>query len=69
MVCKPCPLRTHCFDKGSCESCDLGKAFEGYNLKIKRLKEKNKALKNENDALKARIDVLLHKSFRKENQL
>lgn len=63
MVCKLCPLRRHCFDKGSCETCDLGKAFEGYSKKIKKLKAKNEALEEENKALKERIEILLNPNF------
>ena len=63
MVCKLCPTRNHCWDRGSCELCDFGKAFEGLNKKNKRLKKKNEALKIENEKLKERVDVLLHPTF------
>lgn len=63
MVSKLCPIKKHCFDKGSCETCELGKAFEGYAKKIKRLKEKNEKLQVENAELKERIDTLLHPNF------
>ncbi len=52
MVCKLCPTRKHCWDKGNCQECDYGKAFEKLNRKIKRLKAKNEALKKENEELK-----------------
>lgn len=63
MVCKICPLRGHCWDKGNCENCDLGKAFEGLKKKNERLKENNLALKNENEKLKRQIDDLLCPDF------
>ena len=44
MTCKLCPTRKHCWDKGSCEDCEFGKAFINLDKKIKRLKEKNKKL-------------------------
>ncbi len=58
MVCKICPLRRHCFDKGTCENCDVGKAFEALKKKNERLKEKNRVLEDENEKLKKRIDIL-----------
>ncbi len=63
MVCKLCPTRKHCWDKGSCESCDFGKAFEGLNAKNKILKAKNEKLQSENEELKKRIETLLHPNF------
>ena len=63
MTCKLCPLRRHCFDKGSCETCDLGKAFEGYNRKNKKLKAENEKLKEENEKLKDQIDTLRNPNF------
>ena len=63
MVSKLCPAKRHCFDKGSCDSCAFGKAFENYNKKIKNLKTKNEQLQSENKALKERIDTLLNPNF------
>lgn len=63
MTCKLCPTRKHCWDKGNCETCDLGKAFESLNKKITRLKEKNEALQSENKELKNRIDILTNPNF------
>lgn len=63
MVCKLCPTRKHCWDKGNCEDCDFGKAFENLNAKNKRLKAKNEALEAENKKLKERIEILLHPNF------
>lgn len=63
MVCKLCPTRKFCWDKGNCESCDFGKALEGLATKNKRLKAKYEALTKENEELKARIDTLLHPNF------
>lgn len=44
MVCKLCPTRKFCWDKGNCESCEFGIAFNSLDKKIKRLKEKNEKL-------------------------
>ena len=44
MICKLCPTRKHCWDKGSCESCDFGKAYYALERKINRLKKKNAEL-------------------------
>lgn len=63
MTSKLCPVKRHCFDKGTCETCEIGKAFEGCNKKIKKLKEKNEKLRVENAELKERIDTLLHPNF------
>ena len=63
MTSKFCPVKRHCFDKGTCETCAIGKAFEGFNKKIKKLKEKNEKLQVENAELKERIDTLLHPNF------
>ena len=63
MVCKLCPIRKHCWDKGSCEDCDFGKAFESLNAKNKRLKAKNETLEVENKELKERIDNILYPDF------
>lgn len=52
MVCKICPARRHCFDKGYCENCEFGKAFEGLKAKNERLKKKNAKLWAENRKLK-----------------
>lgn len=63
MVCKLCPTRKHCWDKGCCENCDFGKAFTNLDKKIKRLKEKNEKLHFENEELQKRIDNLLFPEF------
>lgn len=63
MVCKLCPTRKHCWDKGSCETCDFGKAFINLDKKIKQLKEKNEKLHFENEELQKRIDNLLSPEF------
>lgn len=63
MVCKLCPTRKYCWDKGNCEDCDFGKAFEGLNKKAKKLKAKNEQLQSENKELKERIDTLLNPNF------
>ena len=44
MVCKQCPARKHCWDKGACEDCDFSKAFYALERKIGRLKKKNAEL-------------------------
>ena len=49
MVCKLCPSRRHCWDKGSCESCEIGKAFNGLDAKIKKLQKKNEILSKNAD--------------------
>ena len=69
MTCKSCPAKRHCFDKGSCEECDFGKAFEGYNKKIKTLREKNKKLQTQNEKLKQRIETLLNPDFLQIKQM
>ena len=63
MVCKLCPSRRHCWDKGNCQNCEYGKAFNGLDAKNKRLKKKNEELQKENEKLKERIKVLLHPDF------
>lgn len=63
MVCKLCPARKHCFDKGICERCAFGKAFESIHKKTERLKAKNEKLEAENKALKERLETLLHPNF------
>ena len=63
MVCKLCPARRHCWDKGNCEDCDFGKAYIGLDKKVKQLKAKNKKLQVENEELKKRIDYLLSPEF------
>lgn len=50
-----CPLRRNCWDKGDCENCDLGVAFEKYHKKVKRLKADNEKLKAENEVLRQRL--------------
>ena len=63
MVCKICPTRKHCWDKGSCETCEFGKALEKLSTKNKKLTEKNKALEVENRRLKEQVEILLHPTF------
>ena len=63
MVCKLCPLRRHCWDKGNCQNCEYGKAFNGLDAKNKRLKAKNEALEAENKELKDRLSTLLNPIF------
>ena len=63
MVCKHCPARKHCFDKGICEKCEFGKAFESLYEKNRKLKEKNKMLSEENEKLRRRIDDLICPDF------
>ena len=63
MVCKLCPERKRCWDKGNCESCEFGKAYNGLFEKNKRLKAKNEKLEKENKELNKRIDDLLHPDF------
>lgn len=63
MTCKSCPSRKFCWDKGNCESCEFGKAFERCNKKINKLKAKNKALVTENKELKNRLDIILKHDF------
>lgn len=50
-VCKLCPYKNHCWGKGECETCDFGKAFEGLDKKIKKLKSKNEALQIQNEKI------------------
>ena len=40
MVSKLCPTRKFCWDKGDCENCGYGIAFEKLNKKIKKLTKK-----------------------------
>ena len=63
MVCKLCPTRRHCWDKGNCQNCEYGKAFNGLDAKNKRLKKKNEALEAENKELKERLSTLLNPNF------
>jgi hypothetical protein len=63
MVCKLCPTRKHCWDKGSCETCEFGKAFINLDKKIKQLKEKNKKLEQEKSEAINRLDTLLDPKF------
>ena len=63
MVCKKCPAKKTCFDKGSCESCDFGKAIEGFVQKIERLKAKNFELQHKNRELEMRVETLLNPNF------
>lgn len=63
MTCKLCPTRKYCWDKGNCEGCEYGKALEGFNKKVKRLKAENEKLSAENKELKERIDTLINPNF------
>ena len=63
MVCKLCPSRRHCWDKGNCQNCEYGKAFNGLDAKNKRLKAKYEALEAENKELKERLSTLLNPNF------
>ncbi len=58
MVCRLCPLVKNCFDKGTCDTSVLGKAFEGLHKKNKKLRMENLALKKEIEKLKEEIDDL-----------
>lgn len=58
MVCKLCPARKHCWDKGTCESCEYGKAFNALERKIGRLKKKNAELTDLNAKLRADVAEL-----------
>ena len=62
MVCKLCPARKHCFDKGICENCAFGQAFEKTHKKVERLKAKNEALQAKNEALQAKNEALQAKT-------
>lgn len=63
MVCKLCPTRKHCWDKGRCETCGFGKALENLSTKNKKLKKKNEALEIENRRLKEQVEILMHPTF------
>lgn len=63
MVCKVCPARRHCWDKGNCQNCEFGKAYISLSDKNKRLKERNKALEAENKEIKERMETILHPDF------
>lgn len=63
MVCKLCPTRKHCWDKGNCDNCEYGMAYEKLNRKIKKLTAKKEALEAENGELKHRLDVILNREF------
>lgn len=51
-MCKSCPARRHCWDKGECQDCDFGKAYGKLERKIKRLEKKVKELRAENEEMK-----------------
>ena len=63
MVCKACPTKKHCWDKGNCEGCDFGKAYEKMSKKIKNLKTKNEKLQAENKYLQNRLNAILNPDF------
>ncbi len=52
MVCRSCPARRHCWDKGNCQECDFGKGYFKFERKIKRLEKKVKELRFENEEMK-----------------
>ena len=57
-VCKLCPARSHCWDKGECQDCDFGKAYSKLERKIKRLEKKVASLREENEKLRAENEKL-----------
>lgn len=63
MKSRRCPSRRHCFDAGSCESCDFGIILEKDHTKIKNLKKKNEKLEAENAELRAQVETLKHPKF------
>ena len=63
MVCKQCPVRKHCWDKGNCQDCEFGKAYIGLTKKIERLRQKNEALEKANKEMQNRIDTLTNPNF------
>lgn len=63
MTSKLCPTKKHCFDKGTCETCEFGKVFKRLDAKIKRLEIKNGALRAENKELKKRIENITFPDF------
>ena len=52
MVCKSCPARRHCWDKGNCQACEFGEGYFKLEKKIKRLEKKVKELQAENEEMK-----------------
>lgn len=63
MVCRSCPTRRHCWDKGLCQECDFGKAYFKLERKIKRLEKKNKKLLLENEEMKKNERLLGSKLY------
>jgi cell division protein FtsB len=63
MVCKQCPYKNHCHDKGACETCDFGKKFEKLAKQNKKLKAERDAYKAENEELRKKIEILRHPNF------
>lgn len=63
MKSKICPYRKHCYDVGTCETCDFERVFGSLTDKNKKLKAKNKALQEENEKLKDRIETLPNPNF------
>lgn len=63
MVCRICPVKRTCFDKGLCDVCDFGKAFDGLVKRIDRLKAKNVSLQEENQSLKDRLETITNPNF------
>ena len=52
-VCKLCPARKHCWDKGNCQECDFGKGYFRLGKKIKRLEAKVKEFQVKEDKKEA----------------
>lgn len=63
MVCKLCPTKKYCWDKGDCENCEFCKVINGLAKKNAKLKEKNKALQKENEELKQKLDIMENCDF------
>ena len=63
MKSKLCPYKRHCHSSGDCENCDFGKAFDGLQGKIDRLKKENMRLEAENQELRDRIDIITNPNF------
>lgn len=53
---RKCPCRRNCWDYGDCEDCDIGKAIEGLQKKVDRLKQKNKKLEAELNDIKEQLN-------------
>ena len=51
-MCKLCPARRHCWDKGNCQACEFGEAYFKFEKKIERLEKKVKELRTESEEIK-----------------